>query len=147
MSGGLAEHGAPPKSLRMNKNNDKPAAVLYNAQCPVCRAEIEHYADYSRKEALQIRFDDLNSPEALALWNVDADTAARRLHVVKYDQLTTGIPAFITLWQEMPSYRWLARVVALPGIFQIACVVYNYILAPLIYHSHQRRMRRENASS
>ncbi|MEO1365094.1 MAG: DUF393 domain-containing protein, partial [Pseudomonadota bacterium] len=85
--------------------------VLYNADCPVCNFEITHYADYSAREGLPIRFDDLNS-DALAQWNLDADTAARRLYVLKDGALHSGIPAFVLLWQEMPRYRWLARLVS-----------------------------------
>ena len=46
------------------------------------------------------------------------------------------------LWQQMPRYRWLARIVALPGIRQAATLVYDHILAPLLYRSHLRRQRR-----
>lgn len=121
------------------------AAVLYNAECPVCRYEIEHYADYSNAHALAIRFDDLNNPEALARWNIDADAAARRLHVIKDGNVTAGIPAFLVLWQEMPRYARLARIVSAPGVFQAACFIYDYILAPIIYRYHLRRLRRKRA--
>jgi len=35
--------------------------ILYNADCPVCRFEINHYASYSADRGLALRFDDLNS--------------------------------------------------------------------------------------
>ncbi|MCP4820697.1 MAG: DUF393 domain-containing protein, partial [Shimia sp.] len=75
--------------------------VLFNADCPICNAEICHYQAYSDGQNLDISFDDLNS-DALENWGVDADTAARRLHVVHNGQLFAGIPAFLVLWQEMP---------------------------------------------
>ncbi len=115
--------------------------VLYNAECPVCNFEITHYADYSAKKGLPIRFDDLNS-EALADWNLDADTAARRLYVLKDGALHSGIPAFILLWRDMPRYRWLARLVALPGVHRLACLAYDHVLAPVIYRWHLRRKAR-----
>ncbi|MFK7744910.1 MAG: thiol-disulfide oxidoreductase DCC family protein [Roseobacter sp.] len=126
----------------MRKENDQTTSVLYNAQCPVCSYEIDHYAKLSKEQALPIAFDDLNDPDRLARWNVDADAAARRLHVIKGDEMLTGIPAFIVLWQEMPRYRWLARVVGLPIVFQLACAVYDYVLAPVIYRSHLKRIRK-----
>ena len=55
--------------------------VLYNHDCPICRAEITHYADYAGREGLAIGFDDLNRVD-LGMWGVTADQAARRLHVV-----------------------------------------------------------------
>ena len=119
--------------------------VLYNADCPVCNFEITHYADYSAREGLPIRFDDLNS-DALAQWDLDADTAARRLYVLKDGALHSGIPAFVLLWQEMPRYRWLARLVSVPGVHWVACLTYDYVLAPLIYRWHLRRQRRATST-
>ena len=120
--------------------------VLYNAECPVCNFEISHYADYSAKSGLPIRFDDLNSA-ALADWNIDADTAARRLHVVKDGVVYAGIPAFIVLWQDMPRYRWLARIVSLPGVHRLCAWGYDWILAPLIYRWHLRRKARATSTA
>lgn len=112
--------------------------VLYNADCPVCNFEISHYATYSDAQALPIRFEDLNRAE-IAEWGLNRDEAAQRLYVLKDGQLTSGIPAFIVLWQEMPRYRWLARIVSLPGIHWLASKTYDHVLAPLIYRLHLRR--------
>ena len=121
-------------------------AVLYNARCPVCNFEISHYARYSGDSRLPIRFDDLNS-EALAQWGLDADTAARRLYVLHQGMLTSGIPAFLVLWTQMPKYKWLARTVDLPGVRQAASAVYDFVLAPYIYRWHLRRMRKQTAAA
>ena len=118
---------------------DTPStAVLYNAECPVCNFEISHYAGYAAREGLPIRFDDLNGAGREA-WGLSADQAARRLYVLHDGQLTSGIPAFLVLWRQMPRYRWLARVVGLPGVRQVAGLVYDHVLAPLIYRWHLRR--------
>ena len=55
--------------------------------------------------------------------------------------LTSGIPAFLVLWAQMPRYRLLGRIVGLPGIKQIAMVTYDHVLAPAIYRWHLRRVR------
>ena len=73
---------------------------------------------------------------------IDEDTAARRLYVEHEGELLSGIPAFIVLWQQMPRYNWLARLVALPVIKQIAAATYDYLVAPVIYRWHQRRKAR-----
>lgn len=121
--------------------NTPRTSVLYNADCPICNFEIGHYARYADKTGLPIRFDDLNT-EARAKWGIDADTAARKLYVLHDANLTSGIPAFLVLWAQMPRYRWLARVVGLPGIRQVASVTYDHVLAPLIYRWHLRRQAR-----
>ena len=123
---------------------DHATAVLFNANCPVCSFEIGHYARYCRDAGLPIRFDDLNS-DARAAWGIDADTAARRLYVLHEGRLTSGIPAFLVLWAQMPRYRWLGRVVGLPGVRQAASALYDHVLAPLIYRWHLRRLRRQKA--
>lgn len=121
-------------------------SVLFNASCPVCNFEIRHYARYATANGLPIRFDDLNS-HMLARWGLDADTAARRLYVLKDGRLTSGIAAFLVLWADMPRYRWLARIVGFPGVRQIASAVYDYLLAPAIYRWHLRRLRRQAAGA
>ena len=61
--------------------------VLYNADCPVCSREIDHYARLSDAQALPLRFDDLNDAEVLRDWGVSADDAAKRLHVRKAGEI------------------------------------------------------------
>jgi len=125
--------------------NSPATSVLFNADCPVCNFEIQHYAEYAGAKGLPIRFDDLNS-DARAAWGLDADTAARRLYVMHEGNLTSGIPAFLVLWAQMPRYRWLAKVVGLPGIRHIASAAYDHVLAPAIYRWHLRRLRRRTAA-
>jgi predicted DCC family thiol-disulfide oxidoreductase YuxK len=122
--------------------NSAKTSVLYNATCPVCNLEIQHYTRYVGGDGLPIRFDDLNS-DARETWGLDADTAARRLYVLHEGALTSGIPGFLVLWTQMPKYWWLGKVVGFPGIKQIACVTYDQVLAPAIYRWHLRRLRKQ----
>lgn len=112
--------------------------ILYNAECPVCNFEISHYADYSKKEALPLKFEDLNQAD-LAPWGLTTDQAAQRLYVSKDGALYDGIPAFLVLWADMPRYRWLGKLVSLPVIRQIMTFLYDHALAPIIYNWHKRR--------
>lgn len=141
----MASDGFPAALFYLTvMENSHKTFVLFNANCPVCNFEIQHYARYAGDKNLPIRFDDLNS-DARAQWGLDADTAARRLYVLHEGQLTSGIPAFLVLWAQMPRYRWLARVVGLPVIRQVASVIYDHMLAPVIYRWHLRRLRRQTA--
>lgn len=124
--------------------NSRNTSVLFNASCPVCNFEIRHYARYAVANDLPIRFDDLNSV-ARDQWGLDADTAAQRLYVLHDGNLTSGIPAFLVLWTQMPRYRWLARIVGLPGIRQVVSAAYDRVLAPAIYRWHLRRMRKQTS--
>jgi len=119
--------------------------VLYNGDCPVCSFEIGHYRTYAETRDLPIRFDDLNGPD-LAQWGLDADTAARRLYVLHEGEVSSGVDAFLVLWRQMPRWRWLGRVIGLPGLRQTATFTYDRLLAPAIYRWHLRRMARRGQS-
>ncbi|WP_101067773.1 thiol-disulfide oxidoreductase DCC family protein [Roseovarius salinarum] len=115
--------------------------VLYNGACPVCRAEIDHYARYRTARGLPIVFDDLNRSDTAA-WGISKEDAARRLHVRHEDRIYSGFPAFLLLWQQMPRYRPLAKVAGLPGFRHVAAGLYDRVLAPALYARHRRRMQR-----
>lgn len=118
---------------------DTPTAVLFNADCPICNAEIRHYARIAQADGLPIRFDSLSSHAA---WGLDAESAAQRLHVAHQGQIVSGVAAFLVLWAQMPRYRWLARLIGLPVIRQIATLCYDWVLAPMLYRAHLRRQSR-----
>jgi predicted DCC family thiol-disulfide oxidoreductase YuxK len=116
----------------------KETKVIYNASCSVCSYEINAYQRYAQEHDLPVGFDDLNQTD-LSQFGLTRDQAARRLYVIHNDQMIGGIPAFIALWSEMPRYRWLARVVSVPGIRHFSAFMYDYVLAPLVYAAHRRR--------
>jgi predicted DCC family thiol-disulfide oxidoreductase YuxK len=128
----------------MDKN--LATSVLYNSQCPVCNIEIGHYARYADEAGLPIRFDDLNI-DAWERRGLDYDTAARRLYVHHDGVLTSGVPAFLVLWAQMPRYRLLGRLLGLPGIRQLASIAYDHVFAPALYHAHRRRLRKSAAAT
>lgn len=121
--------------------NNSNLRVLYNASCPVCRAEIDHYASVSLRHDLPLRFDDLNGPD-LALWGITPDQAARRLHVLREGRVLSGLEAFRAIWSVLPRYRWLARVTGWPVVRPLASALYDHVLAPVLYRAHLRRISR-----
>ena len=112
---------------------EKPT-VIYNAQCPICSREIAVYE--RRSETL--RFEDLHQADLDALGLTEED-AARRLHVVQDGKVISGVDAFTLLWRETPGFGWLGRFVSLPGIKQITALIYDHVLAPILYGMHRRR--------
>ncbi len=127
--------------MAMEQDQNAPTRVLYNQQCPVCNFEISHYADYAERSDLPLRFEDLNTQD-LADWGLTRDQAAKRLYLLKDGQMLGGVDAFLVLWREMPRYRWLAKIVGLPGVKQVAAFGYDWIVAPLIYRWYLSRRRR-----
>jgi predicted DCC family thiol-disulfide oxidoreductase YuxK len=113
--------------------------VIYNGACPVCSREIGVYR--ARAAGRPSAFVDLNDAD-LAVSGLTRDDAARRLHVVEDGRHPVGVDAFLALWRATPGFRWLARLVGLPGVRQVARVVYGGALAPALYAMHRRRERR-----
>ena len=130
--GGASLGGAdrPPRSRAM-----KDMTVIYNGACPVCSREIGLYR--ARAEGM-VAFVDLNDAD-LAPLGLSRDDAARRLHVVEEGRLLTGVDAFRALWRATPGFRWLARIVGLPGVRQVAGALYERLLAPALYRRHLGR--------
>lgn len=116
--------------------------ILYNASCPICSREVNHYQRLSRAADLPIAYDDLSDAARLTDWGVTKEQAAKRLHLRQNGQMYSGLPAFILLWQQIPRTRWLARLFSLPGLHWMAIKAYDHLAAPLLYALHQRRQRR-----
>lgn len=117
----------------------EPIQILYNGNCSICRAEIHHYRDRAEASDAPLQFDDLNAVE-LRDWQMTEDQALRRLHArLPNGQVISGVPAFALIWERLPRYGWLAILVRLPVIRQLAGWAYNRIAAPLLYRRHLRR--------
>lgn len=112
--------------------------ILYNDRCPICRAEIAHYRRLAARHDARIRFADLHEAP-LAEWGLDRDRAMRRLHAVQGETLLDGVDAFLAMWRALPYWRWLAELVALPGIRHLAALVYDRVLAPWLHARSRRR--------
>ena len=115
--------------------------VLFNEDCPVCNAEICHYRKYAEKKGIELYFDKLGETD-LSLYGVSKDQGAKRLHVISGGQVIHGLPAFQKLWAEMPRYKILAILTNFPIVGEIAALIYDKMLAPILYKSHLRRVQK-----
>ena len=117
--------------------------ILFNADCPICNTEICHYRDYAKRYGIVMGFDDLNQIDP-ALYGVDLVDAAKRLHVLHEGRVVSGVPAFVVIWQQLPRYQWLAKIVCLPIVHFLSNLIYDVVLAPILYAAHLRRQRRQS---
>jgi len=106
--------------------------ILYNGACPICSREIAHYRSLAARTGANIAFDDLTATD-LSAWDLSPDQARRRLHALSGDDRLDGVAAFRALWARLPGWRWLARLTGLPGIRQLAGLLYDRIAAPWLY--------------
>ena len=122
--------GLLPHPVLMNK-----LTVLYNDQCPVCTLEINHYRELCAKNKIELGFEKISDQgPVLTMSDLSVQEAKRRLHVkTESGELKDGIDAFLALWNLMPGYRILGKVLALPGIYRVSNWIYDGVLAPLLY--------------
>lgn len=94
--------------------------MYYDGGCPVCARGVAHWKrlDWAHR----IRWVDLmEEPSALEGDGVDFGRAMESLHVRdRRGRLVEGGHAFLALWDELPGWRWLSRLIrglGLEGLF------------------------------
>ena len=116
--------------------------VWYNTKCPVCNAGIGWQRNRLVRAARagRIEFRDINlEPDALARFGAGIEDVRRRLHGVDVQgRLVVGADCAITIWRATPGDAWLAWLVGLPGIRQIARFGYDRF-ADLLYAWNRRK--------
>jgi predicted DCC family thiol-disulfide oxidoreductase YuxK len=89
--------------------------MFYDGGCPLCRREVAHYRRLDRQNRIDW-VDISRDPETLAL-GVTLEQAMARLHVQDpQGRLLTGVAAFAAVWDALPGYRHLARLVRALGL-------------------------------
>ena len=108
-----------PESLRSR------VSMLYDGGCPLCSKEVAHYQRIDRDRKVNwIDIDD--DTTMLDILGVDKTTAMKHLHVIDTNgAVVRGAFAFAVVWAQLPRYRHLARLVALPGVLPTLNRLYN----------------------
>jgi predicted DCC family thiol-disulfide oxidoreductase YuxK len=90
--------------------DDRPT-MYYDGGCPLCRREVAHYRRLDSDA--RVRWLDLSEdPDELHSLGVSLAEGMARLHVRdRSGRLVSGAWAFAAVWDELPYYRWLARLV------------------------------------
>jgi predicted DCC family thiol-disulfide oxidoreductase YuxK len=116
--------------------------VWYNTKRPVCNAGIgwQHSRLVRAARAGAIEFRDINlEPDALSRFGAGIEDVRRGLHAVDTDgRLLVGADCAIAIWRTTPGDVWLARLLGLPVIRQIARVVYDRF-ADMLYAWNRRK--------
>lgn len=121
----------------------EPVTVCYNGSCPVCAAEIAHYRRLAGEAAGLAFLDVAADPEAAARAGIGGEAGFRRLHAIGADgRVAAGVAAFLAVWDRLPRYRPLARLVRLPLVRPLAEALYERVLAPALLARHRRRTAR-----
>lgn len=107
--------------------------VYYDGSCPLCRTEIEHY----RKQDVESKllFRDVSCVDQPLEADLSRTQAMGRFHVRRPNgDLVSGARAFVSLWTQLPRWRWAGRIASLPGMLLILEGAYRLFLParPLI---------------
>ena len=113
--------------------------VFYNGGCSICAPEVRYYERLAIDNDIpDIIFEDVSGQVALGQRDL---IYLKRFHVQEKGKLYSGVDAFLILWRRLPRFSYLARFVALPGIYTIARMIYDRVLAPLLFARYQRQSK------
>lgn len=118
--------------------------ILYDPVCPVCDREMRRYRKDACARGLRWSFADVAaSPEIVTQCGIDSDTARRRVYVVDTSgRMHSGLEAIAMIWATLPRWRWAAVIVRLPIVNSVASLLYDLVLAPMIWRWSTRRRAR-----
>ena len=87
-----------------------PPTLYFDGACPVCSREVAVYRRQPGAEGL--RWVDVASCEQQDLGaGLTREAALARLHLRRSDgSLVSGAAAFTGLWESLPRWRWLGRL-------------------------------------
>ena len=111
--------------------------VLYNSECPICSREINHYKKISKNN---INFIPISN-ETAKLWSLSEDQAAKKLHARLNGKQIDGVNAFQAIWNNLPYYWVLSKIIAIWPLKSISNLVYSKILAPFLFKLHKYRSK------
>jgi len=106
---------------------DAVPSIYYDGSCPLCTAEINHYASRIGRSKLQLV--DVSMEGADLKSDLGVEDAMKRFHVRKPDgELLSGAKAFVEVWRLAPGWTWAARLASIPGVLSIMEVSYRGFL-------------------
>ncbi len=104
--------------------------MLYDGACPLCRREIGLYRRLVPLRPLRwLDVSDGGAALPAGASPCDRATYLARFHVQRADgALLSGAAAFVALWRQLPGWRWLGRLGALPGATAVLELAYRGFL-------------------
>ena len=137
-----------------SSQSPSPAVVFFDGGCPLCASEIGLYQRMVKKHQItDLDFVDISIEESqpqqqqqhekdnqlqqqqqqqqrrqhsLSDIGVTVDEAMARMHALdSHGKIQTGTMAFITMWEKLPYWKYIAKIVAVPGILQSVELVYT----------------------
>jgi predicted DCC family thiol-disulfide oxidoreductase YuxK len=103
-----------------------PLTIYFDGSCPLCQREIGFYRRMPAAQSLA--WVDVSQSAELGA-GLDCRQAMARFHVRDAKgQLFSGAAGFSRLWRELPGWRWLGRLSAIPPVSWLAELAYRAFL-------------------
>ena len=112
--------------------------VFFNNSCSICRSEINIYIKQGIK---QLEWIDITNNKIAEQDTQKTDKdLLRRLHVKSDGKIYAGAKAFIILWDKMPKFKLLGKILSLPIIYHIFSFTYE-IVAFFLYIKNKSQLK------
>ncbi len=114
--------------------------VFYDGKCGICRREIQHYMNIAPEGIFNWQ-DITESHHELERAGFTLVEGLKYLHAKDTnDHFHIGIDAFLLIWQQLPRWKHLAKIVKLPLIYHGMVLLYkafaNWRFKRLTYCQH-----------
>ena len=109
----------------MQKEKKMNVSVYYDGKCSLCAKEIAYYKNIAPENTFSW-VDITVCAKELELEGISFSQGLKLLHVRdEAGKFHTGADAFVCMWRKLPRWHYLAYVVSLPGIKQLANFIYH----------------------
>ena len=112
--------------------------IFFNNSCSICRSEINVYKKQGIKQLEWV--DITNNKDAERDTQKTNKDLLRRLHVKSEGKVYSGAKAFIILWNRMPKFKLLGKILSLPIIFHIFSLLYE-MAAFFLYLKNRKQLK------
>ncbi len=114
--------------------------TYYNADCPICDAEIGHYKNLCARNGALLTFHNIHHNDGkLKAYGLSQEDVTRRIYVLTHeDEVRGGIDAMIEIWRNLPGYRWLAKFCKIRTVHWFFTFLYDGICAPMLEFYNRR---------
>ena len=112
--------------------------IFFNNSCSICRSEINVYKKQGIKQLEWV--DITNNKDAEIDTKKTNKDLLRRLHVKSDGKIYSGAEAFIVLWNKMPKFKLLSKILSNPIIFHIFSLGYE-LVAFFLYLKNRSQLK------
>jgi len=99
--------------------------VFYDGKCGLCSREIRHYINIAPADVFDWQ-DITISSDGLNRFDISKSKALKLLHAIDHNgEVHVGLKAFLLIWKHLRRWKFLAKIVSLPLVYNIIDLAYR----------------------